>query len=230
MRAQATTPKRQNTCTRQGCPRVVKCAGLCSTHYERARKGDPRLEIRDHKRGVFTFCTVPGCRRPHSSRGFCTTHYEQTRHGRPIKEPRPYTRSSARTDRCLYPKCKASVHSRGWCAKHYGRGISQHTRDLILVLQGGHCMCGATDPGTPGWHLDHDHACPHHPNSNSRYCVQCIRGLLCHTCNTKGLPWYEQWITEGNRPIATFHKWLKRRIVFHGDPLTLDVKVSLKSR
>lgn len=225
MRTQATTPKRQTTCTRQGCTRVVKCAGLCSTHFERARKGDTRLEIRDHKRGVFTCCTVPGCGRPHSAQGFCSTHYEQDRHGRPIKEPRPYTRSNARSERCLYPKCKASVHSRGWCAKHYGRTISQHARDLILVLQDGRCLCGTTDPGKPGWHLDHDHNCEQH--TSSRYCLHCVRGLICHVCNTKGLAWHDKWIAQGNEPFPPLQNWTQRRIVFHGDPLTLDVTVTL---
>lgn len=47
--------------------------------------------------------------------------------------------------------------------------------------QGGKCaVCGATSPGgnSGNWHIDHDHSCC------VDGCSKCIRGLLCHGCNT----------------------------------------------
>lgn len=54
----------------------------------------------------------------------------------------------------------------------------------ILARQNGRCgICGAdapTDIRTERFHVDHDHACC--PGRKS--CGKCVRGLLCHFCNT----------------------------------------------
>lgn len=60
-------------------------------------------------------------------------------------------------------------------------GISLVEWDLKLEAQGGCCAaCQAPGPGKGGWHTDHDHRCC--PGSAS--CGKCIRGILCHGCNT----------------------------------------------
>lgn len=54
----------------------------------------------------------------------------------------------------------------------------------ILERQGGCCaICGVdapTDIRTDRFHVDHDHACC----PGTRSCGKCVRGLLCHGCNT----------------------------------------------
>jgi Recombination endonuclease VII len=54
----------------------------------------------------------------------------------------------------------------------------------ILAAQDGKCaICGTDGPSdirTGRFHVDHDHACC--PGKES--CGKCIRGLLCHFCNT----------------------------------------------
>jgi Recombination endonuclease VII len=54
----------------------------------------------------------------------------------------------------------------------------------ILAEQGGKCaICGVdapTDIRTSRFHVDHDHGCC--PGKES--CGKCVRGLLCHFCNT----------------------------------------------
>lgn len=56
--------------------------------------------------------------------------------------------------------------------------------DALLAAQGGRCAICLTDvprdPRTDRLHVDHDHACC--PGKTS--CGKCIRGLLCHACNT----------------------------------------------
>lgn len=110
---------------------------------------------------------------------------------------------------------------------HYGRGISQFARDAILALQSGRCLCGVVDPGPEGWELDHAHDCTagHRPTN---YCVACVRGLLCVPCNRRAIAWYEgAWMRqEGNEPIPVLEEWVTRRIRFHGEPGSADVKVS----
>jgi recombination endonuclease VII len=55
----------------------------------------------------------------------------------------------------------------------------------LLESQGGRCaICrveAPRDPRTNRFHVDHDHQCC--PGSG-RSCGQCVRGLLCHSCNT----------------------------------------------
>lgn len=62
--------------------------------------------------------------------------------------------------------------------------LTEEDYDELLVKQGGVCaVCGTNNPGGRGryFHIDHDHFhCP----VGARSCGQCIRGLLCHTCNT----------------------------------------------
>jgi Recombination endonuclease VII len=60
-------------------------------------------------------------------------------------------------------------------------GLAQEDFDLLLDIQGYACgMCH--EPFEEGQliHVDHDHACCQRKN---RSCGECVRGLLCHTCN-----------------------------------------------
>lgn len=52
----------------------------------------------------------------------------------------------------------------------------------LLEAQGGGCaICSAPEAGGRGrFHVDHDHSCC--PGNKS--CGECVRGLLCHNCNT----------------------------------------------
>jgi hypothetical protein len=60
-------------------------------------------------------------------------------------------------------------------------GLTQELFDLLLEAQQNTCgMCH--EPFEEGQliHVDHDHACCRAKNPS---CGECIRGLLCHTCN-----------------------------------------------
>lgn len=65
--------------------------------------------------------------------------------------------------------------------------ISLDLFDEMVDRQEGKCaICGRVPKGTMA--IDHDHnCCP-----ESRSCGQCIRGLLCSSCNGK-LGWYERY-------------------------------------
>jgi hypothetical protein len=62
--------------------------------------------------------------------------------------------------------------------------LSLETYRTMLAAQGGACaICkvdAPTDVRTSRFHVDHDHSCC--PGKKS--CGKCIRGLLCHACNT----------------------------------------------
>lgn len=71
---------------------------------------------------------------------------------------------------------------RGNLANKYKLSLDRYRE--ILASQGGRCaICGIdapTDIRTSRFHVDHDHACC--PGTKS--CGKCVRGLLCHACNT----------------------------------------------
>lgn len=60
-------------------------------------------------------------------------------------------------------------------------GLTPETYEAMLAEQDHRCAtCGRSEPGGQGrWHIDHDHTCC--PSGVS--CGQCIRGLLCSSCN-----------------------------------------------
>jgi hypothetical protein len=76
-----------------------------------------------------------------------------------------------------HPEGKAEYHR----LKRYHLTIDQY--DALLAAQGGCCaICGTADPGwTERWPVDHDHSCCEGHVS----CGECVRGLLCHTCNRR---------------------------------------------
>ncbi len=60
-------------------------------------------------------------------------------------------------------------------------GLTQQQFDLILTAQNYACaMCHELFEEGQLIQVDHDHACCRGKN---RSCGECIRGLLCHTCN-----------------------------------------------
>lgn len=61
-------------------------------------------------------------------------------------------------------------------------GLTPDAYQQILDKQNGVCVLCAkpADPNRPPLHVDHDHKCC--PGRTT--CGQCVRGLLCATCNT----------------------------------------------
>ena len=68
------------TCSSTDCDRSVLARGLCSRHYDRARK---RGELDAHPtlpKVPFTrTCSVDGCHKPHYGRGLCQACYTRQR-------------------------------------------------------------------------------------------------------------------------------------------------------
>ena len=62
-------------------------------------------------------------------------------------------------------------------------GLTPEALNALLAKQGGVCAICGRNGGGGRWgqlHVDHDHACC----PGGRSCGKCVRGLLCHSCNT----------------------------------------------
>ncbi len=97
------------------------------------------------------------------------------------RQPRPWSATGCKTEitRIASHRSPARKSSRKYRIASYG--LTQEQFDRLLAAQ--QHACGTCDePFEEGQliHVDHGHACCRGKN---RSCGECIRGLLCHTCN-----------------------------------------------
>ena len=57
--------------------------------------------------------------------------------------------------------------------------VDQEWFERTLAEQGGCAACGSPTTDGKYWHVDHDHVC-----CPQESCGKCVRGILCHGCNT----------------------------------------------
>lgn len=121
-------------------------------------------------------CRVAGCPWPvHVKKHqLCKNHYDRQRSGRPLVVPVPGPRKE-----CSLPGCVKPGASRDLCVMHasIASRYKLETPDFIRAYTHGSCdCCGATVSRV---YFDHDHGCC--PTNNT--CGNCMRGILCHSCN-----------------------------------------------
>ncbi|MFG3338160.1 endonuclease domain-containing protein [Streptomyces tendae] len=211
--------------------------GMCPAHDLQKKSGKPLRPIsRVHKNGDrCEAILVHGTRCPRIypeykfTEGMCGTHRRQHLAGQPLTEVRSKRTSEElahikKTGLSFCRSCEEElsvsefqVSDRGTpaldckdckAAKHVERmyGLPRESFAALLALQGGGCaICGAVEAGYGRrWHIDHDHdCCP-----GERSCGQCVRGILCLTCNARGLPWYEG-LPEYMKTIGSINEYVK---------------------
>lgn len=151
------------SCTVDGCECVPHARGLCSSHYNKIlRLGELHL----YSLNVKTTCA----------------------HGHKYTPENTYIIPSTGARLCR--SCQKK-HADSRSALSYRQanllhrfGLTLQQFDAILHLQDGKCAnpkCNSTEPGgNSQWHVDHDRSCC----PGKRSCGKCVRGLLCHGCNT----------------------------------------------
>ena len=72
---------------------------------------------------------------------------------------------------------KRNRQSRRDSSLKYKYGLVQSDIDLMLRGQGGCGICHCTEASR--WVVDHDHSCC----SGFKSCGECVRAVLCHSCN-----------------------------------------------
>ena len=80
--------------------------------------------------------------------------------------------------KCKIEICEDKAMKKELCIKHYddSRGSSLNAQTIADMKSSGCEVCGSFKRLT----LDHDHSCC--PTGKS--CENCVRGILCHKCNT----------------------------------------------
>lgn len=197
---------RRFICLVDGCDRPHLARGYCNAHYHRVAKngapGGASISIKDPSR----LCSVDGCGIKAVGHGMCRTHWARNRKtGTPgtgyIKHlTDPTARNEAGEKRCpscetwrplsdftkcastpdgLYKRCRVCTRA-AILLKSYRMTLEAY--EALLDSQGGGCRICSTRPSAPySLHVDHDHSCC---SGRSTSCGQCVRGLLCSSCNT----------------------------------------------
>lgn len=180
-------------CLKPECEKPVETQGLCKQHYQNFHymtnrgltKSRRNRKLTDYD-GVKTVppCTFEGCGRDEFNPGLCAGHYYQGLRGeklRPLFE----------REMCPVPRCNESFNvklgKRGVCRGHSDT-MSRFslTRDqLIDLLAPGVCSSSGCSR-VQRLSIDHDHSCCPAGKFPGRKvsCGECVRGLLCSTCNT----------------------------------------------
>lgn len=132
-------PGSRTPCTIRGCDRLARAKGLCSRHYQQARKTQEaalgRAAVDRSEAGLLaqiswqpgsTLCGVEGCGRPARTRHLCDWHYARWwRTGQvgppgPLpKGPRPERHVGPRA--CSVAGCGRTAATHDLCHAHYQR-------------------------------------------------------------------------------------------------------------
>lgn len=197
-------PRQVADCAVEGCSRPAKAKGWCNAHYLRWwQTTDPgKAAIRKYRFGKVD-CSFSGCSQPSRTDGLCDSHRRQLKQGRALTPLQRRTDPTARDDAGR----KFCISCDTWLAlEHFTRsadradglsarcsrcersaslkrkfGITLAQYEALLDAQGGGCAVCSKTEGANGRRLavDHDHSCC----PSQKTCGQCVRGLLCSTCN-----------------------------------------------
>lgn len=180
-----------NLCGFSECSNKVLSRGLCSKHYVSEKRAGTLSNwgLRPKKKwvdanGLPVKCAGP-CENPASVKGYCHTHYQQNLRGAELTE-------IGLMLPCPISWCERKRAPKGEFCKvcNQLRWRYSLTRDETLhILESKPLGCAnpGCDSKDTNLHLDHDHACcpPGGFEKRTRVsCGRCVRGWLCHGCNT----------------------------------------------
>lgn len=75
----------EKVCSEPTCVRKTIARGLCTLHYQRAKKAGLPNKPREKR-----LCSVDGCGRPYCAKGLCVMHWNRRKNGLPMGDGTPY--------------------------------------------------------------------------------------------------------------------------------------------
>lgn len=131
---------------------------------------------------IINKCSVDGCEKPRRRNGeksqYCHMHYKRFLKNGNAGNADAFRVFSYSGKKCSIDNCQDLAKKKNLCVHHYDsqRGSSLSADEISKMKKSGCYVCGSSLRLT----LDHDHSCC--PVGNS--CQNCVRGILCHKCNT----------------------------------------------
>ena len=127
-------------------------------------------------------CSVEDCDKQKRRNGeksiYCDMHYARFLRNGKAGQAKSIKIYSYKNIKCEVLECNRNAEKKNYCTEHYdSQRKSEFTAQEIFDMKKSGCqVCGSHSRLT----LDHDHSCC--PTGES--CKKCVRGILCHKCNT----------------------------------------------
>ena len=127
-------------------------------------------------------CQVIGCEKQKRRNGpktlYCHMHYRRFLLNGDVGSPEEKRIGAYKGTECKILDCRKTAMKKELCVKHYddSKGSTLDAQKIADMKSNGCQVCGSFERLT----LDHDHSCC--PTGKS--CNNCVRGILCHKCNT----------------------------------------------
>lgn len=171
-------------CSVESCDRPHSCKGFCAAHHKRyLAGGDLSTPILNRRaKGHSDTCPTPGCSQRIRLRGYCQTHAVQVK--RTGYAGVALTRGDLKTEglKCFITGCDDVIRSRKGVCKTHRRVLDVYrltALQLNLMYDSGCGICHSKASLV----VDHDHSCCSRETTGRNTCGQCIRGILCDSCN-----------------------------------------------
>ena len=123
-------------------------------------------------------CRVDGCKKNVRKESLlCSMHFSRKQRRGSVGGAKP-EKANWVGKICYVDGCNQKIKAKGYCSKHYDytKYHKIHPGKIDQMKKNGCYVCGSFNRLT----VDHDHSCC--PTNSS--CEKCIRGILCHKCNT----------------------------------------------